>query len=133
MTSKTPRSKLLVSLFALGLLVVLAPAAAAFTVTIDGYSMVWVPYGQCAYPSWTASGTSPIDTYDWTVNTSQVSTSSSYGTTFCSPQRSCSTNEYFTLGLYATSSGHGDYDSLYVNVIYEAGNANGGCGFVMCC
>lgn len=119
---------------ALTLLVLLGGAFAAYAlaISIQGPTTVWVPYGQCASATWTTSPSS-LDSYSWTWNGNIVSTSSSYGNTWCSPELDYVTTDNGTLAVYGTLNGSGDYASEYIRVIFEAGDDEGGCGTQIIC
>lgn len=125
--------QLVIVLAMVALPLALAAPAAAFTMSIDGPGNVWVPYNRCVNATWNASSTSSIDTYDWTWDSQQVSTASSYSEYFCSPSLEHISTEYHTIALYATSGGFADYDSKEITVIYEAGEGDTGCGTQIIC
>lgn len=130
---KTMKNVSYAAFFAVVLLIMAQALWAALIVHINGPSQIWVPYGQCVSASWSAGANMAVSTYSWTWDSQQVSTSSGYGRTFCSPELDYATAELSTLGLYATGGGYGVYVSKSVNVIYEAGNENGGCGTQIIC
>lgn len=112
-------SRIVLTLACLALLFGFAAPAAAFSVTIQGPSDVFVPYGGCTWATWNASSSSPISSYDWTLDSVRVSTTSSYSHQFCSPGLDWYSREGHTIALYATSNGHGDYASKPFEVHYE--------------
>ena len=111
------------------------PAAATVSVTINGPSSIWVPYGQCQFATWTATTSKPIQTYSWSWDSVFVSSNSGYSEVFCSPEDSCVSSEYHGIELVVLATdGDGGYDSHSVSILYEAGTPEtGGCGVQICC
>lgn len=106
---------------------------AALTVTINGPSSIFVPFDECVSGTWTTSTSTGVSTWDWTFNTTQVSTSSSYSRTFCSPDLSYVTSEFHTLGVWVTGGGQAAFDSHSLRVIFQAGQSGGPCGVQIIC
>lgn len=125
------RQRLTILLTALALTLGLAMPASALTVTVTGPDPVWVPFGECVWATWTT--TSSYQTYDWTFDSAQVGTASSYSKRFCSPELDIATSDWHAVAVYVTSSGAAAYDDLAFNVIYQAGDENGPCGFQAWC
>lgn len=121
-------SRIVLTLACLALLFGFAAPAAAFSVSIQGPSNVYVPYGGCTWANWSAWSSSPISTYDWTLDGLRVSTSSGHSELYCSPGLDWYSADNHTIALYATSNGYGDYDSLGFAVHYE-----GRCGTEIIC
>ena len=101
--------------------------------TLDVYlvnpvTSVYVPYGKCVYPSWSAAANLPISTWAWTWAGAAVgSNSSSYSRKICSTYPTYTTTSYYTLKVNGTAStGQSDYDSRTIKVTYE------GSGIIIC-
>lgn len=118
-------------LTAVALILSLALPASGLTVTVTGPDPVWVPFGECVWATWNT--TSSYQTYDWTFDSQQVGTASSHSEEFCSPMRDIATSDWHTVAVYVTSSGSAAYDDLTFNVIFQAGDENGPCGFQAWC
>ena len=112
-----------------------APAEATVSVTINGPTNVWVPYGQCQLATWTATASKPVQTYSWSWDGVFVTSNSSHSVYFCSPEQSCVSSEHHGIELVVLATdGDGGYDSASVHVLYEAGlPGSGGCGTQICC
>ena len=107
---------------------------AALTVNINGPSTLWVPYNQCVTGTRTTSTNMGVSTWDWTFDTTQVSTSSSYSRTYCSPNLTYATSEFHTLGVWVTGGGQAAFDSHSLRVVFQAGQeGGGGCGVQIIC
>lgn len=120
------RQRTMLSLAVLAVLLLAAPAS-ALTVTITGPDYVLVPYGQCAGGTW---GTNPssLEEWDWTWNSQQVGSNSTYYRQWCSPNLDWYTYDSGTLGVYGQSGGYADADTKSIEIHYE-----GRCGEEIWC